>query len=178
MQLSHRHSSLELTDKFKNVILDVRKARDDEAEVGLPVPSGKRSGPPHLAIKALVARNDVALARMQAIAYDQVAGNSYITDRGPIECEDKNREKVFGGIASDRQVVESHSKEIRMTAWDKFAGGQTQSPRTIDRGAIKEPGCQAAATNLIEDRALLILQPEMIVELACILKWINLRLAV
>ena len=94
MQLSHRHSSLELTGKFKNVILDVRKSRDDEAEVGLPVPSGKRLGPPQLAMKALVARDDVALARMQAIAYDQVAGNSYITDRCPIECEDKNREKV------------------------------------------------------------------------------------
>ena len=48
----------------------------------------------------------------------------------------------------------------------------------MNRGAVKEARGQCLLSDLVEDGALLTLEPQMVFELARILQWIDLRLAV
>ncbi len=78
-------------------------------------------------------------------------------------------------METSRQV---DGEEVGERAGGQRAGGNCERLRTIHRRAVEEPRREGLLADPIEDRTLLVLQSQVIVELARILQRIDLRLAV
>ena len=67
---------------------------------------------PDALVQLLVAREDVALLQMSAIAKDHCSLYTDVTDGRPLKRKNEYREKVAVCVAGDRKVVEIDSKKV------------------------------------------------------------------
>src|ERR1700721_2623384 len=80
-------------------------------------------------------------------------------------------------MAGNGNILQIDGKEIGVRTQPQFSAGHSKGARSMNRGALKKPRRQRLSVYLIEDRALLLLQPQMVMKLTRIFERIDLGLA-
>src|SRR5579872_1904011 len=133
---------------------------------------------PDARVEFCVAGNDFVLERMAAVAQDEFAIDGDIADRGAVEAENDERQEIVGRVTRNREVAQVDCKEIGGGAGTKVARGYRERARAVHGGAFEETLGERDAADVIENGSLLMLEAEVVVELACVFERINLCLAV
>src|SRR5579859_5322995 len=133
---------------------------------------------PDARVEFCVAGNDFVLERMAAVAQDEFAVHSDVADRGAVEAENDERQEIVGRVTCNREVPQIDGKKVGGGSGTKVARGYRERARAVHGGAFEKTLCERDAADVIEDGSLLMLEAEVIVELACVFERINLRLAI